>query len=31
MRERTRPHFGEAVELGEVFNANYGVGHGKKK
>jgi hypothetical protein len=27
MRERTRADFAEAVELGYIFNANYGVGH----
>ena len=28
MRQRPRPHLTETVELGDVFNANYGVGHG---
>jgi hypothetical protein len=30
MRERTRPHLAETVELGNIFNANNGVGHGKR-
>jgi hypothetical protein len=30
MRERPRADFTEAVELGDVFNANDGVGHGTR-
>ena len=28
MRQRPRAYLAQAVELGDVFNANYGVGHG---
>jgi uncharacterized protein YjlB len=31
MRQRPRAHLAEAVELGDVFNANNGVGHGKRR
>ena len=31
MRERPRPHLPETVKLGDIFNANDGVGHGKRR
>ena len=30
VRQRPHPHLPEAVELGYIFNANDGVGHGKR-